>query len=789
VKRSRPTNLKVGTGSAKEASIIPAPPVPGSLRRYAILVLMVLVLLYAALSGLRTLSDPDTGWQLATGKYIVEHHQIPSTDVLSYTIRGQRWIYPPFSQLFLYALYSLGGFAALSWLNAAACAGTVGIAFLAEQSIAAALLGIIAIPRIAFRTDAHADMFTTVLFAVLLVVVWRHFRGRYAPLWLVPLILLVWVNTHLGFIAGLALLVGYVALELSEFLFAGRRAAARARLRAAAPWLLAAVPVTLLNRWGWGIYGAVYRQEHQLAIHQSLIGEWRSVPLSPALLAQALNWGNLNSTYLWLLGAAVVAAIVALKRKEVGPAAFLVGCTYLSVRHVRFQALFAIVVIVVAAPFLTGWFRQETTTETSGAKPREAERGRLATASTALLVALGVSLMGIWAYDIISDRAYLLTGEDALFGAGLSKSYPENAAEFILRERLPGNIFNDYELGGYLAFRLGPQYPDYVDSRAIPFVQVMFEQREVMRQPPDSEAWREEADRRGTNTLIFSLARSSTSVPLRQFCTSQAWKPVYLDNVAAVFVRNRPENAQVLDRLQIDCAKVRFEPPATLIADTSFRGRAELFNFYANAGSILYRLSRNSEAEAALDRALEIFPDEPNLLHTRGRLYEVNGRLGDAEREYQIAARRGPTDGNWASLGMLYFSEQRYPEATRAMRRAADSSPRPSQYYHYLGRMYLTMKRPQEALDAFKTAEAKSFREPPDTRINIEAKLAEGRAMAWADMGDLDRAVEFQREALKVTPLDPQLWTTLARFYEAQGRESLAQQARQQAAVLSRPKH
>jgi tetratricopeptide (TPR) repeat protein len=763
---------------------------------------MVVVLLYAALSGLRTLTNPDTGWQLATGKYILEHHQIPSTDFLSYTVRGQKWIYPPFSQLFLYALYSLGGFAALSWLNAAACAGSVGIAFLAEQSMAAALLAIIAIPRVAFHTDAHADMFTTVLFAALLVVLWRHFRGKYAPLWLVPLILLIWVNTHLGFIAGLALLVGYVALELSEFLFPGRRAAARARLGRAAPWLLAAFPVTLLNRWGWEIYGAVYRQESQLAIHQNLIAEWRSVPLSPALLAQGFNWENLNSTYLWLLGAAVVASIVAIKRKEVAPAAFLLGCAYLSVRHVRFQALFAIVVIVVAAPFLTGWFRRETATKAIGAKPREAARRPLATALsnsrhvdesgrpykwTALLVGLGVLLMGIRAYDLVSDRAYLLAGEDALFGAGLSKSHPENAAQFILRERLPGNIFNDYDLGGYLVFRLGPQYPDYVDGRAIPFVDVMFEQREVMRQPPDSEAWREVADRRGINTLIFSLARSRTSVPLRQFCTSQAWQLVYLDDVAAVFVRNRPENAQVLDRLRIDCAKVGFEPPATLIADTSFRGRAELFHFYADAGSILYRLSRTVEAEAALDRALEIFPDEPNVLHMRGRLYEMNGKFGDAERKYQMAARRGPTDGNWASLGMLYFKEQRYPEATRAMRRAADSSPRPSEYYYHLGRMYLAMKRPQEALDAFQAAEAKSFREAPDTRIKIETKLAEGRAMAWADMGDLDRAVEIERKALNVTPSDPQLWTTLARFYEAQGRENLAQQARQQAAVLSRP--
>jgi tetratricopeptide (TPR) repeat protein len=136
---------------------------------------------------------------------------------------------------------------------------------------------------------------------------------------------------------------------------------------------------------------------------------------------------------------------------------------------------------------------------------------------------------------------------------------------------------------------------------------------------------------------------------------------------------------------------------------------------------------------------------------------------------------------------MFYFKEQRYSEATREMRRAADSSPRPSLYYYNLATMYLGMKRPQEALDAFKSAEANSFREAPDNRTKLQAKLAEGRAIAWADMGDLNRAAEFEREALKFTPSDPQLWTTLARFYEAQGREDLAQQARQQAAVLRRP--
>ena len=36
-----------------------------------------------------TVIDPDTGRQLASGRYIVQHRQIPSTDVLSYTARDR----------------------------------------------------------------------------------------------------------------------------------------------------------------------------------------------------------------------------------------------------------------------------------------------------------------------------------------------------------------------------------------------------------------------------------------------------------------------------------------------------------------------------------------------------------------------------------------------------------------------------------------------------------------------------------------------------------------------------
>ena len=90
-------------------------------------VLSLVALAYAFLAGLRTLTVTDLGWQLATARWIVQHLQIPSTEIFSYTAQGQPWVYPVGSALLFYGAYLVGNYALLSWLQAAACAGTVAL--------------------------------------------------------------------------------------------------------------------------------------------------------------------------------------------------------------------------------------------------------------------------------------------------------------------------------------------------------------------------------------------------------------------------------------------------------------------------------------------------------------------------------------------------------------------------------------------------------------------------------------------------------------------------------------
>jgi len=203
-------------------------------QRIAAWALFGLALAYAFVAALRTVADFDVGWLLATGRYLVTHHEVPRTDVLSYTAYGVPWIYPPFGGALLYLVYTVGGFAALSWMNAVACVAVVAVSVGRPRFLTCAL-AILAVPSIAFRTAPRAELFTTFFFAVYLALLWKHRREGQAPLWLLPPIMLAWVNAHSGFSAGIALLGFYAAQELLELCFASRRLEAARRLQSAAP--------------------------------------------------------------------------------------------------------------------------------------------------------------------------------------------------------------------------------------------------------------------------------------------------------------------------------------------------------------------------------------------------------------------------------------------------------------------------------------------------------------------------------------------------------------------------
>jgi tetratricopeptide (TPR) repeat protein len=752
------------------------------------LILLVVALAYAFVAGLHTVTDSDLGWQLATGRWVAQHHAIPSTDVFSYTAQGEPWIYPVGAGLLFYAAYLLGGYALLSWLGAVACVGTVAL-LLRRGSAVSALLAVLAVPVIADRTTPRADMFTVVLSAAFLTLLWQQHEmlpplqrtktghsvalGR-APLWLLPILMVAWVNLHLGFVAGLALVVIYVLIEGLEMVWPERRQAAIDRLRQSWPWLIATFAAALANPWGWRICQALLRQESAMTSHSQAINEWASVRLNWTGLTAAFSQRDPKSATLFVLLLVIMVAVpLAMWRRQIGAAILICSAALLAFRHERFGALFGLIVVVIGGAVLT------PAITALGMKIEDKRmRSILAVGLTCLVVALAYARSA----DLVTDRAYLGSSTElGSFGTGLSWWFPEGAAAFIERENVPGQIFNSYNEGGYVVWRLGPKYRDYIDGRAIPFGSELFSRSAVlMGVPPGSPEWRQEAERYGINAMIIPLARYDALQyfpVLRQFCASDEWRPVYLDEVSAVFVRRRPETESLIQRWQVDCASA----PLPAVAPAGNDSKA--FNQWANAAAVLYVLGRNSEAFAATTRALTIFPDSAMIHIVRGNLLAQAGNLATAEQQYVLANDLEPTGYSWVTLAMFYGQQGRLAEKIDAWKHVVELAPISASAAALLslGNSYLEAHRPQDALQSFEEAASRLPRQPAteDNANPILANLAHGRALAWVALGDANRAISLEEEAVRIMPNKPEYWTILADLYDRQGQHDAAQRARE----------
>lgn len=772
------------------------------------LALMILALVYAFLACVHTVFDFDMGWHLATGRWVVQHHAVPSTDVLSYTSPGAEWLYPPFAGVLLYGVFSAWGYAGLSWFCALVLVATVACLLRnpsRPESGLTAAFAVMAVPALAYRAHPRADLFSPLFFAVFLVLLWDFFRSgagdpegegavgqrrQHLRLWILPASMLLWVNLHPGFIAGLGLVFAYLLIEGLEMLLPMRREAALERLRLAWPALAATFCATLINPYGPRIFkaslllsglGAANRQINHIAVV-----ELAPLPLSFGSLAQSLDWRSPDSSFWWLALVGVVAIAVAALRRQLGAALLMAAVLYGTAQHQRYKSLLVIVVAVVGASILTGAPQDGTLqNERQGSTKVAAKRTGLWSWWPAIAASVLFLVTCVRIVDLVSSRSYIVDDAETQFGVGESWWYPERAADFVEREHLPGHVFQVYNMGGFTAWRLGPAYGDFIDGRNVA-PEVLTEEQDLLWTSPDSAVWQEEADRRGINFLFLSLARFSGigSPDLTALCRSKEWRPVYMDEVSIVLLRNRTENRPWIDRYGVDCQTYKFVPPVRA-------SRIDLSTFYANAGNVLLYLGRWSEAKQALDQAVALSPEDPSVHLALAQFFEQQKQPGDAEREYKTSVSLGGELDNlenaWIGLGLFYYSHGRYGEARQAILAAEGLSSIPVSEHSLLGAIDLGLRQPQDALMEFAEAEeiGNRYWQPEDMNRPLFAQIAEGRAAVYAQLGDLQRAIDFEQVATQKTPENAGRWKSLGDLYQRVGQSQLAEQAHERASALS----
>src|SRR3954447_3472697 len=164
--------------------------------------------------GSSLLSDSDTFWQIAVGKWILDHNSFPHVDIYSFTKAGAPWISSSWLAQVLYAeAYELGGWAGPVILAALSISITFALlGFILSRRIPAAYLIIVGLSALVL-TIPHLLARPHVL-AMPFMVAWVNgllsaSERREPPSFCLLPLLVVWANLHGGFVLGLALVAPF----------------------------------------------------------------------------------------------------------------------------------------------------------------------------------------------------------------------------------------------------------------------------------------------------------------------------------------------------------------------------------------------------------------------------------------------------------------------------------------------------------------------------------------------------------------------------------------------------
>lgn len=415
----------------------PTPPTRSS--RWAIsrgqLFMLLAVSLPAVASLMAPLLSSDISYQIWTGQLIVESGELVRTDPFTFTVLGEPWIVQPWLASVIFG----AGFDATGWLGmmllrAALIGLTFGLVYTACRAAGAsqvvssvATLGAFAVAatNLALRTQT----FALVSFAaVVAILAWR--RKHPLLLWLIPLIMIFWGNTHGSFMVGWAA-VGVVALE--DLLERSRLAPATITVG------ILSVLATLVHPWGLEMWGYVVDLSTNPLI-PLLVSEWQ-----PATLATA------TGLFFYASVAAVVALLLIGGRSiswlQIG---WLAGLVLLGAMAARGVAWWALGAAPIAALLVSGLVVRRRRLDGELDRPRSPGYAVIAL----LAASLGLAVLPIW------------RPLDPLYGPeGIVQLAPRGVTEVLLAEATTSdNLYADQRWGSWFEQAV-PGVPVMVDSR------------------------------------------------------------------------------------------------------------------------------------------------------------------------------------------------------------------------------------------------------------------------------------------------------------------------------------
>jgi hypothetical protein len=486
----------------------------------------------------KLLGDAGIGWHIRNGEQMLRTHSITRADSFSSTMSGQPWYaWEWLYDVLIAAVHHAMGLNGVVFFTALVVAGTFALTLRLTLARGADLLLALFLLGLSMGACAIHLFARPHVLSWLLVVIWFQILDSWETasglgkdrvlLWL-PVLMLLWVNLHGGFLTGFVLLALYLASGLARSVTAEERARplARRRLRHLGNITLLSLLATLVNPYGYRLHVHVF----QYLSNRFLMNHIEEF-LSP-------NFHGVGEQCFVGLLAITLIGLAAKREKprlsEMLVILFAAGSGLYASRNLPVSSLLLTLVVAPilsravagarANPELASWLRTLVSRcESFASRMTKMEislHGHLWPA-----IAVG---FGLW---ICAHGGSL--GSRQLLDAHFSlKRFPVQATDQIARLEIRQPIFCPDYWGGYLIYRLYPQTKVMVDDRHDLYGERFFKDYlKVVRVEP---GW-DEVLRNEQTGLVLVRTESALANVLKE---TPEWRVVYEDEVAVLFRRS-----------------------------------------------------------------------------------------------------------------------------------------------------------------------------------------------------------------------------------------------------------
>src|SRR5579863_9340794 len=400
-----------------------------------VLTFVLLTLVFVLAHG--KVADPDIWWHLHNADYLVRHHSFPNSDMYSFTVQGYPWMnHEWLAELPYYFAWRALGLSGLDALSVAIL-GLIflGVLYLSYRECgnykAAVLASSYAVFLARVSCGPRTILFGYACLVILLIILQRFRQSGSAPLWLIPLLFCLWVNTHGSWFIGMIIFSIIVAggmIPLKWGMIENEPWTAPQRKNLLLAWGASAA-LLFANPFGWRL--VVYPLD--LAFRQKLniehVEEWVSV-----------NFHDARGKFVVvLLIVLILSALIRPRRWSLPELGVFLFALYSGLTYIRFLILLGIVVAPILAKTLdfVPPYRREL--------------------DTPVVNTFAILLM-------VAGIAYYWPRESQL-QRSVDDQYPLHAVAYLQAHPPTGPIVNYYLWGGYLNWK-DPNLKVFVDGRA-----------------------------------------------------------------------------------------------------------------------------------------------------------------------------------------------------------------------------------------------------------------------------------------------------------------------------------